>query len=65
MYIVEFRINTNYIIHYEFEEEVKLQEIIITATRRFRHSYFVDKESVSGYIYKLDKNGNRTYMGRF
>lgn len=64
MYIVEFRKNTNYIIHYVIEDR-SLQEIVQTATRRIRKSFVLDKEAVSGYIYKLEENGNRTYLGRF
>lgn len=47
MYIVEYKLNDRYLIHYKLEG-LTIQEIITEANRQFKNSYITNKECASG-----------------
>lgn len=62
MFQIQFKLNGQCLLHYYIEGT--LQEVIIEANRRFNQSYY-SKECASGYVYSLEDNGIKTYVGRF
>ncbi|MGM0921112.1 MAG: hypothetical protein ACQEWW_07790 [Bacillota bacterium] len=62
-YLIEFKDNGVYLIHYTVSSE-SLREAVLDARESFRNSWVINKETASAYIYTLNTDGTKTYVGR-
>lgn len=62
-FLIEFKDKGVYLIHYTVSSEA-IREAVLDARERFRNSGFINKETASAYVYTINTDGTKTYIGR-